>query len=555
MRAGPLPFFGAAITALSGVSAQSYNTIPEIEIYGQKFFFANGSQLSDRRLTSRSLMRGVAYQENYSPNGTASTNTKYTDPLADADKCKRDIPYLQQIYTNLIRVYAIDPSQNHDDCMTQLADAGIYVIADLGEPGTSIESNDPMWDVTLYRRYTSVVDTLQKYKNVVGFFAGNENVSAGNQTAAAAFVKAAVRDVKGYISSQNYRKTLGVGYATADVPTRNELAHYFACQPGDLGNQTAIDFWGYNVYSWCGDSTYQQSSYGERVNFFKDYPVPVFFAEYGCNENLPGGPTSRPFTEVEVLYGNMTDVFSGGIVYEYFMGENEFGLVSIDGSNVSPYPDFTSLKSQLATISPTTTAKSDYKPSNSAPACPSVGSSWEAKATPLPPSVNPQLCSCMVQNLQCNIKSNDAEGYGAVFDYICGQKEELCSGIAHNATTGSYGAISGCDPKDQLAWVANQWFLSNNKQARACDFSGMATTQAATVASGCQSVLDAVGTAGTGTVASPTGKGTEGATAATSSSKGAAPGLSSPAFFEHGHLIFGAYVSVAVISLVGMFAL
>ena len=274
--------------------------------------------------------------------------------MADGNACKRDIPYLQQIFTNIIRVYAIDPTKNHDDCMAQLASAGIYVIADLGEPGTSIESNNPEWDVTLYQRYTGVVDSLAKYKNVLGFFAGNENVSSGNQTAAAAFVKAAVRDVKGYIAAQNYRKTLGVGYATADVPTRDELAHYFACEPGNSGNSTQIDYWGYNVYSWCGDSNYATSSYGERVDFFSDYPVPVFFAEYGCIEGIDGGATHRPFTEVEVLFGNMTKVFSGGIVYEWFMGANDYGLVELtdNGASVSPYPDFTSLQSQLASISP-----------------------------------------------------------------------------------------------------------------------------------------------------------------------------------------------------------
>lgn len=209
------------------------------------------------------------------------------------------VPFLKQIYTNVLRVYAIDPTANHDECMEQLASNDIYIIADLGEPGTSIRSNDPLWDVELYQRYTSVIDSLSKYKNVIGFFAGNENVSAKNQTAAAAFVKAAVRDTKGYISAQNYRQTLGVGYATADVPTRDDLAHYFACEPGNAGNQTAIDFWGYNVYSWCGISTYEESSYDERVEFFRDYPVPVFFAEYGCIEGLADGPTSRPFTGKE----------------------------------------------------------------------------------------------------------------------------------------------------------------------------------------------------------------------------------------------------------------
>ncbi|KAJ8111188.1 hypothetical protein OPT61_g6152 [Boeremia exigua] len=260
-----------AATLLGSVAAASYDDIPDIEVYGQHFFYTNnGSQF---------YLRGVAYQQNYSPNGSASSDATYTDPLADGDACRRDIPYLKQIYTNILRVYAIDPTKNHDDCMAQLASADIYVIADLGEPSTSIRSNDPEWDVTLYQRYTGVVDVLSKYKNVIGFFAGNENVSAGNQTAAAAFVKAAVRDVKGYISAQGYRKTLGVGYATADVPTRDELAHYFACEPGNSGNSTQIDYWGYNVYSWCGDSNYATSSYGERVDFFSDYPVPVFFAE------------------------------------------------------------------------------------------------------------------------------------------------------------------------------------------------------------------------------------------------------------------------------------
>lgn len=536
-----------AASLLGSVSAASYDDIPEIEVYGQHFFYTNnGSQF---------YMKGVAYQQNYSPNGSTSSNTTYTDPLADGDACKRDIPYLKQIYTNIIRVYAIDPTKNHDDCMAQLASADIYVIADLGEPGTSIVSDDPEWDVTLYQRYTSVVDNLQKYKNVLGFFAGNENVSSANQTTAAAFVKAAVRDVKGYISSQGYRSTLGVGYATADVPTRDELAHYFACEPGNTGNATAIDFWGYNVYSWCGNSSYSASSYGERVDFFSDYPVPVFFAEYGCIEGIDGGATHRPFTEVEVLFGNMTSVFSGGIVYEWFMGDNDYGLVELtsNDASVSPYPDFTSLQSQLATVSPTITQRSAYTPSNSAPSCPTVGTSWEAEASPLPPSPNSQLCSCMAASLQCNIKSTNEDDYADVFDYICGSNEDYCEGISRNATTGTYGGYSGCDPKDQLAWVANQYYLGNGKSSSACGFSGMATIQTAATASTCSSLLAAVGTAGTGTAASPTGKATASATGSTS--KGAAAGINGPKAVEHGGLIMGLWSVVAAGSLLGMLAL
>ncbi|KAJ2970813.1 hypothetical protein NUW58_g9586 [Xylaria curta] len=352
-----------AAALLGAASAASYDDIPDIKAYGQHFFYSNnGSQF---------YMKGVAYQENFSPNGSTNSNVKYTDPLADKAKCARDIPFMKQIFTNVIRVYAIDPTQNHDDCMELLAANDIYVVADLSEPKTSINSEDPVWNVPLYQRYASVVDSLQKYKNVIGFFAGNEVVQKANQTAASAFVKAAVRDTKAYIKSQKYRDTLGVGYATADVPSRDELAHYFACQP-EKGTDTSIDFWGYNVYSWCGFSNYQASSYGERVEFFSDYPVPVFFAEYGCNEGIPGGPNRRPFTEVEVLYGNMTQVFSGGIVYQWFQSENNYGLVQINDNKVEPEPDFTSLMNQLAKVSPTITASSAYKPTNSAPACPTT---------------------------------------------------------------------------------------------------------------------------------------------------------------------------------------
>lgn len=509
-----------------------------------------------------SFLRGVAYQQNYSPNGSVSTNTKYSDPLADGDGCKRDIPYLKQIFTNVLRVYAIDPTANHDDCMEQLASADIYVIADLGEPGTSIISDDPSWDVTLYQRYTGVIDSLSKYKNVIGFFAGNENVSANNQTAAAAYVKAAVRDTKGYIQSQGYRKTLGVGYATADVPSRNELAHYFACEPANSGNSTQIDFWGYNVYSWCGNSTYAESSYNERVEFFSDYPVPVFFAEYGCIEGLEsdGGATHRPFTEVPVLFGNMTSVFSGGIVYEWFMGANNYGLISLtnNDASVSPYPDFTSLRSQLASVSPSPTARSAYTPSNSAPACPSVTSNWAARASPLPPSVNPQLCACMAANVQCNIKSTDETKYSDVFDYICGANEDYCTGIQHNATTGSYGGLSGCDPKDQLAWVANQYYLGNGRSSSACAFSGIATVQSASTSSGCASLLQALGTAGTGSVASPTGRGTAAVGtggAGSSSSKGGAANVYGSGFVGYGWVLQVVYAGLVGLSLAGVLIL
>lgn len=83
-------------------------------------------------------MRGVAYQQEINSNTSATSDVKYSDPLSDTTSCKRDIPFLTKLRTNTIRVYAINPDENHDDCMKALADAGIYVVADLSEPGTYV---------------------------------------------------------------------------------------------------------------------------------------------------------------------------------------------------------------------------------------------------------------------------------------------------------------------------------------------------------------------------------------------------------------------------------
>jgi hypothetical protein len=52
----------------------------------------------------------------------------YIDPLSSGANCTRDVPYLQQLGVNTIRVYSVSPNNNHDECMGLLENAGIYVM-------------------------------------------------------------------------------------------------------------------------------------------------------------------------------------------------------------------------------------------------------------------------------------------------------------------------------------------------------------------------------------------------------------------------------------------
>jgi hypothetical protein len=300
----------SALAAASLFASSVVADVDPIVIKGSKFFYkTNGTEF---------FIRGVAYQQDVGGNGTSGANVNFVDPLTDQAGCQRDLPYLQALRTNTIRVYAVDPTKDHKACMDMLANAGIYVIADLSAPNASINRDQPSWDIGLYQRYTSVIDTLAPYSNTLGFFAGNEVSNNKTNVAAIPFVKAAARDMKAYIKQKNYR-AIGVGYAADDDATiRAPLANYINCGP----SSDSVDFFGYNIYSWCGPTaTYQSSGDKDRTAEYANYSIPAFFAEYGCNQ-----PEPRTWNETTALFSSpMSDVWSGGIVFEYFQATNNFG--------------------------------------------------------------------------------------------------------------------------------------------------------------------------------------------------------------------------------------
>ncbi|EFX00365.1 glycoside hydrolase family 72 [Grosmannia clavigera kw1407] len=531
-----LLLLGQAAAASTTASASTASTSVEpIIMKGTKFFFKNGTQF---------FLKGVAYQQDTGAAGT-TTSTTFIDPLSDESNCERDVPLLKALHTNVIRTYAIDPTADHSACMKLLAAAGIYVVSDLSEPSNSINRDSPAWNTALFSRYKAVVDEMSQYDNVIGFFAGNEVTNNATNTDASAYVKAAVRDTKAYINS-TVSRWMGVGYAANDDATiRDKMAYYFNC--GD--QESAIDFWGYNIYEWCGQSTFVKSGYQTQVEFFSNYSVPVFFAEYGCN--TPSGAAGRIWEETTALYSSeMTDVISGGIVYMYFEETNDYGLVTVDGTSASTLAGYSRLKSVIATVSPSSTAMSAYTATNSPASCPTIDASWKASDT-LPPTPDNTTCDCMYSSLSCIPATGlNSSAYAGLFGQVCGLSSSACAGINGNTSTGVYGAYIMCSAEQKVAYVLNEYYKEQSSASTACDWDSQAqVVKAASVAASCSTRLAAASSSNS-YAATATAKGTS-TSKTTSTSKSSSSSKSAAAgnpMRSLGDLTVGLYVVVAMLA-------
>ncbi|KAK3115012.1 hypothetical protein LTR53_006097 [Teratosphaeriaceae sp. CCFEE 6253] len=108
------------LATLAQVVKRQQGSLPSITTEGNAFYAGD----------ERWYIRGVAYQ----PGGAADAS----DPLLDLDSLRRDVEQFTTLGINTIRIYTIDNSQNHDEAMQILDEAGIYLALDANTPQYSL---------------------------------------------------------------------------------------------------------------------------------------------------------------------------------------------------------------------------------------------------------------------------------------------------------------------------------------------------------------------------------------------------------------------------------
>ena len=228
-------------------------------------------------------------------------------PLTDSLPVIKNRPtiniYIQYIsvfylcHDSYFPIYDVN-SNNHDECMKVLDNAGIYLILDIPNAFNAINHNEPSWNIDLHNHYTKKIDA---------FIIDNEVTNSLNATPASAYAKAAICNVKDHIKSKG--KSTPVGYPDNDNSTlAKDLVPFFSC--GDDA-EARIDLYSINIYRWCGNEiNFQTSEYSDVTNELKDFSISVFFSECGCNKIRP-------------------HVFSGSFMYGYSEEESGYGIAKV----------------------------------------------------------------------------------------------------------------------------------------------------------------------------------------------------------------------------------
>lgn len=222
------------------------------------------------------------------------------------------------------------------------------------------------------------------------------------------------------------------------------MAEYMNCG----SDEERSDFFAFNDYSWCDPSSFKQSGWEANTERFKNYGIPLFLSEYGCNTN------ERKFQEVGALYSEkMTPVYSGGLVYEFTEASNHYGLVKVKNGNDSTLPDFTNLKNAFEkTKNPS--GDGGYNKTGGANGCPSKSKDFDVDGNAKLPAL-PQNAEALMEKGPAKApglkgQGSQAAGPDAGSNLKAGSGPSV-TGSSSSSSTGSSSSDSSKSSKKSAA--------------------------------------------------------------------------------------------------------
>jgi len=316
---------------------------PPLVVKGKRFYDSSTNEYVP--------IKGIAYypRPNDGPLSKGNSVDFYTDEFSA--RWRADIASLRELGVNAVRLYAVDPSANHDAFMCALQEAGIYVmlglLADCEDCAigawVGVDAEPPLcYTSTLKDRGRFVIRSFSKYDNLMAFSAGNEvsiyadDGMGGPREANVPCQKKFLRDMREYASrcatgmgvNAVLPRAVPIGLVNWDGNMQSFDQHtYYYCRtdPNDVFENA--EWFALNSYRQCdGSATSPDTIVGwpELLAAFKaaNFPGPVVFGEYGCREQgfptIDGFETQRTWYQAEALYTpTYSDVFAGGFVYEY----------------------------------------------------------------------------------------------------------------------------------------------------------------------------------------------------------------------------------------------
>uniref|UniRef100_A0A7S1Y2V1 Asl1-like glycosyl hydrolase catalytic domain-containing protein n=1 Tax=Grammatophora oceanica TaxID=210454 RepID=A0A7S1Y2V1_9STRA len=354
-----------------------------------------GNQIFNSETGEHLPIKGIAYRPR--PN-TKVLNAEGIDYFVDEFKhiWSRDIPKLQELGVNAVRLYNVNPNLNHDEFMCALDEAGIYALVGLGNECEGCEITDEdapnCYPAALKARGQRVISEFSKYTNVLGFSAGNQaNLAAiGEPERNGVCQKKFIRDMRSYVQScgdndgNDGMRKIPIGVVSADVD-RADNAEFYGCRSDPDDEFENAEFYGINVYLHCNGGVTDTSDLGAYMNLkegFDSYGlnVPVMLTELGCLhesfEEVDGYEAQRNFLQLEALYSEeYVETFAGGFVFEYSTelersqetspwpfdtyGPSNFGVGYLEPEecddvvlmcNYTPFPQFETLSERFADV-------------------------------------------------------------------------------------------------------------------------------------------------------------------------------------------------------------